>query len=341
MIKAIDLSGFQGYPGHHPIDWAAAVASKQFHAVYQRATFSTTITDASLAYNVPHMRAHGVPHGFYAFAEPSGTTAAARKSNAQAQAEYFLKALATVGGWQADHLPPALDLEAVNGLSAQALVEWAQDWLAVVNAHRPPGAAPAILYTYQNFWQTYLTALKGTVHVWIAAYGSHNPGVPDEIGWQYSDTQTIAGITGKVDGDWIDPTLIPVPSAPTIHWKETATAVSWSFAKPVSILYDGWAQAVSPAVSKGPTYQTTGGYWDKSWSSAGQQALVLTFFYAGMPVRVTKTFTATGTGTGTAQPTSAAVAPTLDSVAQSVATLSQDVASLKIALKAAGKALDA
>lgn len=283
-LAGIDVSVFQGYPGANPIDWARVQHSGKVASVYQRATYSTWLIDKSLAYNVQEMPKVHIPFGFYHFATPTGANQNALIISAQQEAQFFLKTIQSVGGIHVSGLPPVLDLEVNDNLTAAQLVAWAQAWIKEV-AHAT-GRTP-IVYTYEAFWSQYLSALDNKVPVWIAAYGSKDPQVSGEVAWQYSDTLSIPGITGHVDGDWVNPSLIPA-LAPTVTWNETAEQLSWSFSAPTVATYQGWAQSLDGEAIAQAQYTTTGGYWAKNWCAPGTHHVTLSFFFQGtQPVTVT------------------------------------------------------
>ena len=189
----VDVSEFQGV-----IDWHAVAASGVAFA-FARATYGMQKVDARYVANAAVMRGAGLVPGAYHFLthEPVNQQAAA-----------FVR-------WaHPDHLH-ALDVEYSN-------VD-VRGWVDAYRQHYP--TKTLIIYTGRDLWRAAVGAAYGAGPLWLAGYepnayvggsgtlaaqwakvGAAKGGLP-WAGWntwtfmQFTDTATVPGITGHVDGD--------------------------------------------------------------------------------------------------------------------------------------------
>lgn len=284
LLSGIDVSQFQGV-----INWSAVKSSGKVQLVYARATDGANIVDSQFSANWTGIRSVGLPRGAYHVAMPSGTTPSLIAANAQHQAAVFLNVVNQSGGIVGGDLPPALDVESTGGLSDGDLVLWIQHWLSDLNAAVTNPSQTAILYASLNFFQTHLSALHGTVRLWIADY-SAMPNI-GQIGHQYTDALIIPGISVNVDGDTWLPSILPnAATVPVIQWSANTTGVSWSFTEPDNPAYLGWNQSLDVPNTTSPAFgpSDTIGHYEFSWMPPGTHHVVLTFFFAGQtPVSAT------------------------------------------------------
>lgn len=282
-VYGIDVSEFQGAP-KWPQVRSARISGSPVSLVYVRSTYGPSVGDTAFAANWTGTAQAGLAHGAYHFALPSGSSPSALVASALRQAAFFLASVNREGGITGADAPAVLDLEVTGApggpaLDGAALTAWATAWLDDVNAAVGNSAAPALLYTNLNFWQSYLTGLSGKVRLWVADYGA-SPSIA-HVGHQYTNTLSVAGIAGAVDGDRFDAALVPVavpPAAPVVHWTLSPTRLTWQFTPPAVPLYAGWAQSVNhPAPA--PAFHTSGGYFSKAWSPVSGATLYLTFFF--------------------------------------------------------------
>ena len=158
--------------------------------------------------------AAGLPWGAYLFAEPSTNL-----STATNDAFTFV-----AHGGASGVLPPVLDTETSNGLSASQVVAWDSVWINEVQnlTHRP-----VMIYTGAYPW-AYSTL--NAYPLWIAAYPSgYSPvqsacglsqpstfGWSSWLGWQFTSSASVAGVPGLVDKDVFDPTFFETYVGATI-----------------------------------------------------------------------------------------------------------------------------
>ncbi|HYG61751.1 MAG TPA: glycoside hydrolase family 25 protein [Thermoanaerobaculia bacterium] len=183
-IRGIDVSKYQG-----TIDWSQ-VATAGLSFVFMKASEGITSVDPELSANWSGARTAGLLRGAYHFYRPG--------DDPTQQAEHFL---ATVQLGPGD-LPPVLDVETADGVSADDIVQGVATWLDVVQ--KATGRTP-IIYTSHGFWDSLGSTHLGGYPLWIAEYGVSSPVVPAGwtrwTFWQYSDSGTVAGIQGAVDLD--------------------------------------------------------------------------------------------------------------------------------------------
>ncbi|HVS69163.1 MAG TPA: GH25 family lysozyme [Mycobacteriales bacterium] len=238
-ITGPDVASYQhpataSYPSGKPINWKA-VAKDGMEFAIAKASESTTYKNPFFATDYSGMAAAGLVRGSYHFARPAYPIS----DTAKAQAAYFADLIGDVN--TPATLPPALDLETTGGLPRADLVTWAQIFLYRLRAIT--GRTP-ILYTYPSFWNDVLAdpGAFSRFPLWMASYSSSVPAAPEL--WQYTDSASINGISGRVDESRFIPT----------------NGLSWE------TLSDGtaaapWASAVpkpphSLAVTPGPTTAT-------------------------------------------------------------------------------------
>lgn len=214
LCRGIDISEFQGYPGHNPPDWATAKPHVDF--VVARVAYGTR-QDQAIATNWPALKQAGIPRGSYQFAL-MGQYAEDPAADAQTHVAAFLSILNQYGGLQAGDFMPAMDIETNDrGYTTQQMVAWIEAWGRDMQAALGPTTRPPMIYTYLDFLTQYpfWHQLKIPVDLWVADYSAQAPTNLPWVFWQYSDKGTIPGITGPVDlNQWRKPVSDPPPASP-------------------------------------------------------------------------------------------------------------------------------
>jgi lysozyme len=196
VIKGIDISMYQP-----KVDWEKVKADGIAFAIV-KATDGVGYVDPKLTTHLDGARAAGVPCGCYHFAQPasnSGTTVAAARSDAEAEADWFLTNAFPKDG----DVLPTLDLEKA-GIPPERLVAWTRAWVDRV-ADRI-GAKPMIYFS-PSFWSTSCgdSDALADCPLWIAHYDVDTPRIPaawsSHTIWQYTSSGSVHGITGNVDLD--------------------------------------------------------------------------------------------------------------------------------------------
>jgi lysozyme len=187
--KGIDVSRWQG-----TIDWARVKGDGIDFAI-ARVSDGVNTRDATFAPNWAGMRAQGLVRGVYQFFRPS--------QDAAQQADLLVDAVKAIGGFQAGDLPPVLDLETRDGVSAAQVISRMDAWIARIVQRT--GLHP-LIYTSPSFWGALGAPSHGDeCDLWIAHWGVSSPTIPSGwrafMVWQTSDNGTVAGISGAVDTD--------------------------------------------------------------------------------------------------------------------------------------------
>jgi len=187
-VKGIDVSIYQG-----TIDWASVRGAGVQYA-FIRVSDGNNSIDSKFDSNWSGSRAAGVLHGAYQFFRPG--------QDPIAQADLLLSKIGS--HLEADDLPPVIDVEAADGLSAAQVAAKVDQWIKHVQAAigRPP-----IVYTGYYFWRDSVGgADESASPLWHAQYSTAScPNIADAwpswAFWQYADNGTVAGISGAVDMD--------------------------------------------------------------------------------------------------------------------------------------------
>lgn len=192
MIRGADTSDNNG-----PINWAAVKASGVEFA-YIKVSEGESSSYATAASQFNGASAAGLVTGAYHFARPN--------YSAQANAAAFAEQLMTLGAIDG-HLPPCLDLEVGTG----NLSSWASTF--VTELRRLTGCRRVMVYSSFSFFKTQITEtwMDDDVLIWMARYNN----TPGQCGYtsprlamhQYSQSGTVAGVSGHVD---LDVALMPL-----------------------------------------------------------------------------------------------------------------------------------
>jgi lysozyme len=184
-IHGIDVSRYQNI-----IAWEE-VTAMQVHDIrmgfaFIKATEGIGNTDPQFKRNWKKTRANNIPRGAYHFFIAS--------KDGKLQAQNFIKRVDIETG----DLPPVLDVEQRNGVSAEQLRREVRKWLETVENHykvRP------IIYTNVDFYKQYLGSEFDKYPLWVAHYyEQQQPRIKrDWIFWQHNDGGHINGIVSKVD----------------------------------------------------------------------------------------------------------------------------------------------
>ncbi|MBK4731387.1 peptidoglycan-binding protein [Oxynema sp. CENA135] len=186
--RGIDVSDWQD-----PVNWYSVAQSGMAFA-FTKATEGATFVADTFRSNWNAIQSVGLARGAYHFYRA--------KQDPGAQADLFLSTV-PLGP---DDLPPVLDIEATDGVSASRILDGIGYWLDVVE--RETKRRP-IIYTYPSFWERIGNPKSFSDYpLWIAHYGTQNPWVPGGWDgwtlWQYTDTGTVSGISGGVDINWFN-----------------------------------------------------------------------------------------------------------------------------------------
>lgn len=192
-MRGIDVSRWQG-----AIDWNKVKASGVEFAYIKLGGADDGIYFDSMAFaNAIQCRRAGIPYGFYWYF--------ASVHSVDAQLTKILQGLAQDGQYS---LPVAVDIESKR-FSASPHSAEVDSGLNLCDALKESGHEP-IVYTGPYFWNTAwaysvsrTTRGKVPYRLWIANYGVSSPSIPmgwtEYTVWQYSESGSVAGISGNVD----------------------------------------------------------------------------------------------------------------------------------------------
>lgn len=191
-VSGIDVSYYQD-----DIDWGA-VAADGIDFAFIRVSDGTGFLDPEFDDNWSGARAAGVVRGAYQYFRADG--------DAAAQANLLLD---TMGPLEADDLPPVIDVESDEGLAPGDVAAQVGIWIDTVEAEL--GVQP-IIYTARYFWDDSVgTDAFADYPLWVANWEVDCPNLPspwsDWVFWQWSDSGSIAGISGGVDTDVFNGTI--------------------------------------------------------------------------------------------------------------------------------------
>jgi len=179
-VKGVDVSKYEG-----TINWPEVKASGVAFT-FVRVSDGLNSPDATFDTNWSGSRAAGVIHGAYQFFEPA--------QDPIAQADMLLNKMGT---FEADDLPPVIDVEVTGGLGPTAVHTAVQKWIDHVAAAigRPP-----IVYVGAYFWDDQVGGANDTSSpLWHAQYTSAScPTIASPwttwAFWQYTDSGKVTGI---------------------------------------------------------------------------------------------------------------------------------------------------
>jgi len=203
FIDGIDVSNFQGN-----VNWNS-VLSDGYEFAFMKATEGVGFTDARFTQNITGAVSAGVLAAPYHFARPD--SGVSNPLDAVNEANYFLDAIEPYYN-TGTYLPPVLDVERFDvGMSLSQtrtfISNWVNDFSDTV--FDSLGVRP-LIYTSQSHANTYYNSSVTSQHdLWVAWYRgsgtsnppeqSDNPAWPEWKFWQYTDSGSVAGISGDVD----------------------------------------------------------------------------------------------------------------------------------------------
>ena len=190
MPKGIDASKFQGN-----IDWDQVKNSGISYAFARAIDDKTgTTADPKFRRNWDGMKNAGLFRGAYYFFRP-------RRDAANA-ANLFVSLVGSLG--QGD-LPPVIDIEDDDEVSAADFLDRMARWIDIVEANLN---RQVLIYTFTPFWRdTLRNSTRFSDHqLWIAHFThAEQPRFPSAFPrfsfWQHSDSGSVPGVAGAVDLD--------------------------------------------------------------------------------------------------------------------------------------------
>lgn len=204
VLKGIDLSRHNG-----TVDFSA-LAKSDCKFAWVKVTEGTTHVNPGFEDKFKGCRDNGIVVGAYHFSRPD--TYSNDPSDARDEAEHFLDKLYSVGLNVGDLLP-VLDLEAGLKTDDQYNIDWALEWLSVIESAE---SVRPIVYTAKWYYNSYMKrANKNSLNdlsaypLWLASYNegtSPNRPVPAWDSWsvwQWTSRGVMPGVKGSVDLNWM------------------------------------------------------------------------------------------------------------------------------------------
>jgi uncharacterized repeat protein (TIGR03803 family) len=186
------LNGLNVSQDNGTVNWSMVAGSKTPSAFAFARVSDGTNADNQFDANYAAIRAAGMVRGAYQLLRPS--------QDPVAQANLCLSKIGMLGHGD---LPPALDVEVTDGLSAKEVDGAIGTWIKTIQS--AIGSAP-IIYSSTNFWNSYVGDSTLTNNpLWVADWDVACPTLPGAWSawkfWQYSDSGSVQGITGPVHLD--------------------------------------------------------------------------------------------------------------------------------------------
>lgn len=185
-MQGIDVSHYQGN-----INWSQ-VKQAGIDFAFIKATEGIGYIDPKFQQNWLAAQQAGIQTGAYHFFRPT--------EDPQLQAKNFIASI-KAADYKQTNLPLVLDVEIAGGVSAQDLQQNIGDLLAAIQQALQ---TTPMIYTDPSFWNTSIGIALNEYPLWIADWTQRPaPTLPngwsDWEYWQYSQSGTVAGITGPVD----------------------------------------------------------------------------------------------------------------------------------------------
>ncbi|MGV3509439.1 MAG: glycoside hydrolase family 25 protein [Sphingobacteriaceae bacterium] len=185
-IHGIDVSYYQG-----KIDWQKVREMEEddvrIHFAFIKATEGVMLVDRYFKRNWREAPKFGIKCGAYHFFRP--------KKSGLWQAKFFLQTVDVEKG----DLPPVVDVEELNGVSATKMRKELKDY--VEHIEKKTGVKP-IIYTGLSFFKDYLDGYFEDYPLWIAHYYKPKLRISEKTKWhfwQHSDKAKVNGIGYIVD----------------------------------------------------------------------------------------------------------------------------------------------
>ena len=205
LYDGIDVSSWQ-----RNIDFSA-VRNAGIEIVYMKSSEGSSYIDPYFETNYRNAKANGLKVGFYHYVTARTT------EQARAQATFFAK---VISGKEPD-CRLAMDFENFGNLSTTQVNEISRVFLETLDSLTNKDV---LIYSNAYSARTIFSSSLTNYPLWVANYGVSEPGDNGKwstwVGWQYTDTGRISGISGYVDRDYFTDgvllsTTTPIPEPET------------------------------------------------------------------------------------------------------------------------------
>ncbi len=212
LINGIDISQYQG--NITASGWQQIKGAGIQFAFARVSLGSCCDHDANYVNNFSRAIAAGIPIGPYAVGYPQ--TNMSDPNDAVNEANYLISLTKPYYQGSGLMLRPVLDIELPTdkSLSQSFMSQWVVKWATTIK--QGLGVDP-IIYTYTDFASTEFNSTVTSYPLWIANYSRTPPSTPPPSAyapwpswkfWQHSSTGSVPGISGNVDLDVFDGTLL-------------------------------------------------------------------------------------------------------------------------------------
>lgn len=246
IYQGIDVSSWQ-----RNIDFSA-VKRSGIDIVYIKSSEGQSYIDPYFETNYQNAKANGLKVGFYHY------VTARTAQQAQTQANFFAR---VVSGKQSD-CRLAMDFENFGNLSVAEINEISKVFLeTLVNTTKSEAVIYSNAYSARAIFSNELTNYP----LWVANYGVNEPSSNGKwltwVGWQYTSTGSVNGISGYVDRNQFtngillsSTTHIPeVPETPTIPSTENTIVYTVKSGDTLSAIAQRYGTTVNSIVSLNPS----------------------------------------------------------------------------------------
>jgi lysozyme len=184
-IHGIDVSRYQEVIAWEEVK-AMQVKNVKIGFAFIKATEGISSVDQQFKRNWKKAKQNGVVRGAYHYFHPT--------KDGRAQAQSFIKTVELESG----DLPPVVDIEVLNNVSAATMRKELKEWLVIVENHYK---VKPIIYTNVDFYSNWLKKEFDSYPLWAAHYFEYTePRINRNwIFWQHSDEGRVNGIVYKVD----------------------------------------------------------------------------------------------------------------------------------------------
>lgn len=197
--EGLDVSEYQGR-----IDFRR-VADAGKRVVYIRASAGSDYKDTEFVRNYAGFKEAGLKVGFYHY------LTARTEAQAREQAGFFLSVIGT----RTPDCRLAMDFESFGSLSRSEINRVA---LAFLDELESKSGRPAVVYSNTNDARNIFDSEVARYPLWVAQWGASNPSDNGKwsewVGWQYTSSGRVDGISGRVDLDYFTEDILLEESAP-------------------------------------------------------------------------------------------------------------------------------
>lgn len=213
IYQGIDVSSWQGNINF------SSVKNSGIDIVYIKSSEGRNYIDPYFERNYQNAKANGLKVGFYHY------VTARNVDQAREQANFFAR---VISGKEPD-CRLAMDFESFGNLSVNQINEISKAFLETL---QNTTNKEVLIYSNSYSARTIFSRDLAIYPLWVANYGVSEPGGNDKwdtwVGWQYTSTGRVSGISGNVDRDqFTDGVLlsstspIPTPEEPSTPEQST------------------------------------------------------------------------------------------------------------------------